>query len=330
MALFKERWQRWLQRRIPPANSVLLTQRRIFIIPTRIGAAYGLALLLMLMAGINYQNSPAYGLTFLLASVFIITILHTYRNLAGLTLHAAGGGAVFVGEQATLRIRLASNGRAHQSIALGWPPQDLQRFDVPANGLTECELTLPALRRGWLRPGRLRVESRFPLGILVAWSLVDLDQAVLVYPRPLPGELPLAAGARDEDDEEEGARVLGLGADDFQGLKTYQPGDSKRRLHWKAYSRGHGLLVKDFAAMAGRDIWLDFGSLDGDHEMRLSLLCHWVLTLSERQQAFALRLPGEEYGPDSGDTHREACLRALALYGHAPIDALRQRRGASV
>ena len=119
MALFKERWQRWLQRRIPPANSVLLTQRRIFIIPTRIGAAYGLALFLMLMAGINYQNSPAYGLTFLLAAVFIVAILHTYRNLASLTLHAAGGSPVFVGERAPLRVRLSSNGRAHQSIALG-------------------------------------------------------------------------------------------------------------------------------------------------------------------------------------------------------------------
>lgn len=315
MALFKQRWQRWLQRRIPPASSVLLTQRRIFIIPTRIGAAYGLALFLMLMAGVNYQNSPAYGLTFLLAAVFIVAILHTYRNLASLTLHAAGGSPVFVGEQATLRVRLSSNGRAHQSIALGWPPQALQQYDVAANDMSECELTVPALRRGWLRPGRLRVESRFPLGILVAWSLVDLDQALLVYPRPIPGELPLAAGAREDDDEDQGARVLGMGADDYQGLKAYQPGDSKRRLHWKAYSRGHGLLVKDFAALAGRDLWLDFSELAGDNEMRLSLLCHWVLALSERQQSFALRMPGVELGPDSGETHREACLRALALFG---------------
>lgn len=315
MAALKARWQRWLQRRIPPANSVLLTQRRIFIIPTRIGAAFGVALFLMLMAGVNYQNSPAYGLTFLLAAVFVIAILHTYRNLAGLTLHAAGGRPVFVGEQATFRVRLTSNGRAHQSVALGWPPQELQRYDVPVDGISESEITVPAIRRGWLRPGRLRVESRFPLGILVAWSQVDLDQALLVYPRPLPGELPVSAGVKDDDDDEEGARALGLGADDFQGLKAYQPGDSKRRLHWKAYSRGQGLLVKDFAALAGRDLWLDFDELQGDSEMRLSLLCHWVLALSERQQPFALRLPAVIHGPDIGETHREACLRALALHG---------------
>ncbi|RJG10613.1 DUF58 domain-containing protein [Pseudomonas cavernicola] len=327
IALLKTRWRRWLVRRIPPAASVQLTQRRIFIIPTRIGAAFGLALGLMLLAAINYQNSLAYGLTFLLASVFIVAILHTYRNLAGLTLQAAGSATLFVGELARFRVRLVSSGRAHQAIALGWPSAELQTLDVAQEGVSECELSWPALHRGWLRPGRLRVESRFPLGILVAWSWVDLDQALLVYPCPLAGELPLAAGAR-ADDEDDGARTLGLGADDFQGLKSYQPGDSKRRLHWKAYSRGQGLLVKDFAALAGRELWLDFAALEGDVEARLSLLCHWVLQLSERQQPFALSLPGSVLAPDSGDSHRSACLRALALFGELPLSQpSSERRG---
>ncbi|MGH8354638.1 MAG: DUF58 domain-containing protein, partial [Pseudomonas sp.] len=124
-AQLKPRWNRWLARRIPPAASVRLDQRRIFIIPTRVGLAFGLCLLLMLLAAINYQNSLAYGLAFLLLAVFIVAILHTYRNLAGLTLNAGGGGAVFVGEQARFRVRLESRGRAHQAIAVGWPPAEL-------------------------------------------------------------------------------------------------------------------------------------------------------------------------------------------------------------
>ncbi|MBM7062158.1 DUF58 domain-containing protein [Pseudomonas sp. UL073] len=317
IATVRKRWALWQAQRLPPAAQIRLTQRRIFIIPTQVGAAFFLALALMLLVAINYQNSLAYGLTFLLASLFVVAILHTYRNLAGLTLSAAGGQAVFVGEQARFRVRLEGVERAHQAIALGWPPQPLRTQDVPEQGATECELDQLALRRGWLRPGRLRVESRFPLGLLVAWSFADLQQALLVYPRPLEGQLPLAAGS-DDDPEDEGARRAGLGVDDFQGLKSYQPGDSKRRLHWKAYSRGQGLLVKDFAALSGRDLWLDFDALDGDPESRLSLLCYWVLQLSERLQPFALRLPGVQLEPAIGDSHREACLRALALYGEQP------------
>jgi uncharacterized protein (DUF58 family) len=308
-------WQRWLARRIPAAASVRLNQRRIFIIPSLVGGAFILALVLMLLAAINYQNSLAYGLTFLLASVFVVAILHTYRNLAGLILKAGSAPAVFVGEHASFRVRLESSARAHQAVSLGWLPAELQTQDVATLGLSECQLSLPALRRGWLRPGRLRVESRFPLGILLAWSWVDLDLALLVYPRPIEGDLPLAAGA--SEDQEEGSRAHGQGVDDYQGLKTYQPGDSKRRLHWKAYSRGQGLLVKDFASLSGRDPLLDFAALSGDVEARLSLLCHWVLQLSARQQPFALSLPGCMLGVDSGEQHREDCLRALALFGQS-------------
>ncbi|VXD01490.1 DUF58 domain-containing protein [Pseudomonas sp. 8Z] len=313
LASLKPYWRRWLARRMPAAASVRLNQRRIFIVPSGVGVAFGLVLLLMLLVAINYQNSLAYALTFLLAAIFVVAILHTYRNLASLVLKAGGGRAVFMGEQAMFRVRLESLGREHQAVALGWPPAQLQQVDVAANGVSEVQLSLSAERRGWLRAPRLCVESRFPLGLLVAWSWVDLDQSVLVYPRPLAGELPLAAGA--SEDEEQGLQARGQGADDFQGLRGYQPGDSKRRLAWKAYSRGHGLQVKDFASLAGRDLWLDFDSLVGDVETRLSLLSHWVVQLAERQQPFGLRLPRVTMEPDQGDAHREACLRALALFG---------------
>ncbi|MCO6056930.1 DUF58 domain-containing protein [Pseudomonas sp. MOB-449] len=304
---------RWLTRRIPPASQVRLNQRRIFILPSRAGVAFGLALVPMLLVAINYQNSLAYGLTFLLLSVFLVAILHTWRNLSGLNLKAAGGAPVFLGEQAHFRVTLESGGREHQAVALGWPPLPLHVQDVPAAGACDVELHQPTASRGWLRPRRLRVESRYPLGLLVAWSWVDLDQALLVYPRPLEGDLPLMPG-HGEDDGDDGQHVLGAGADDYQGLRAYQPGDSRRRLHWKAYSRGQGLFVKDFAALAGRDLWLDLEPLEGNLEQRLGLLCHWVLQFSSRGQPFGLRLGGQELAPNTGDAHREACLRALALF----------------
>lgn len=305
--------ERWMNRRSPAADSVRLTQRRIFIIPSRVGLGFCLSLLLMLLAAVNYQNSLAYALTFLQGSVFLVSILHTFRNLAGLSLRAGTVPAVFAGEQASFRVHLTSEGQAHQAVALGWTNGPLQTLDVPAEGACEAVLTLPTERRGWLRAPRMRVESRFPLGLLVAWSWVDLQQRALVYPRPLRGELPWSAG-RAMDSEEQRQRLQNLGADDYQGLRTYQPGDSRRRLHWKAYSRGQGLLVKDFAAFGGGELLLDFDGLEGDQESRLSLLCHWVLQLSSSQQRFALRLPDRVLGPGSGEAHRSACLQALALF----------------
>jgi len=316
-ALKRRPWQgfgqRWLARRIPASDRVRLDQRRIFILPTRSGVMFGVALLIMLLAAINYQNSLAYALTFLLGAVFVVAILHTYRNLAGLELQAAAPLPVFAGERARLPLKLLGGGRAHQALALGWPAEGQLWAELEADGEALCEPSLATLRRGWLKVPRLRVESRFPLGLLVAWSLVDLRWTVLVYPRPLAGDLPLAMGAAEGD--EQGLRVIGRGSEDFQGLRPYQVGDSRQRLDWKAYSRGLGMQVREFAALGGRELLLDPDALDGELEGRLSLLCHWVLALDERGEAFALRVGGRQLGPDSGASHRQACLRELALYG---------------
>ncbi len=313
MSLWRARWQRWLDRRIPAQSEVRLNQRRIFIIPTRQGLGFLLLIALLLIGAINYQNNLAYFLTFWLLSLFLVAILHTYRSLSGLLVRRQASVPVFAGEEACLPVELVGERRAYQALALGWPPQPLQMADVPANGSTQVELFAHASQRGWLVPGRLRVETRFPLGLFVAWSWLDLDQRVLVYPAPQAGDLPLAdAGSQDDD---EGVRVVPGGVDDYQGLRSYQPGDNKRRLHWKAFSRGQGLLVKDFAGLAGRDIWLDFAQAGGGAEQRLSRLTHAVLTLYAQGQPFGLRLPGLELAPECSAAHRDACLRALALYG---------------
>ncbi len=311
-APLRGRWLRWLDRRIPPASEVRLNNRRIFILPSRAGVVFLAALLVMLLAAINYQNSLAYGLTFLLGSLMLVGILHTYRNLSGLRLQAGGAAPVFLGEPAQLRVRL-DGPRAHHAIALGWPPQPLTLFEVPTGTVCEALLTLPTEHRGWLRPGRLKVQSSFPLGLLTAWSWVDLQLAVLVYPRPEPGDLTLTRDG--EGDPQDSLPSRERGVDDFEGLRPYQRGDSRRRLSWKAYSRGQGLLVKSFTAASGSDLCLDFSLLGGSVEQRLSLLCHWVLELTRRDQPFALRLPGCHLPADRGETHRDACLRELALFG---------------
>lgn len=307
---------RWLSRRAPAAASVRLEQRRIYILPTRVGVAFLCALAVMLLAAINYQNSLAYALTFLLGALFIVAILHTWRNLAGLVLHAGRAEPVFAGEQGCFSVRLESSGRLHQSVGLRWHGrrEAAQHFDVPANAVSDAQLRLPTTSRGWLRPGRLRVESRFPLGILVAWSWVDLGLGVLVYPRPQDDPaLERSAGA--EDDGEEGTSVRPNGVDDYRGLRNWQPGDSTRRLDWKAFSRGRGLLIKEFAGLSGNDRLLDFDALQGDTEARLSLLCRWVVDLSEAEQAYGLLLPGVQIPVDQGDAQRKRCLEALALHG---------------
>lgn len=313
----RRRVQAWVDKRLMTHSELCLDQRRIFILPSRVGLGFILMLILMLLVAINYQNSLAYALTFLLASVMLLATLHTWRNLAGIRLLAQGSEPVFAGSQAAIGLRVEGNGRERQALALGWAQGPLHIFDLSAGGVETVQLLCQAPHRGWLKAKRIRIESRFPLGFWVAWSWVLLQQKVLVYPRPETGQMPLLDATSDAL-EEEGAVQQRSGVDDYQGLRPYQAGDSKRRLHWKAYSRGQGLLVKDFVSQDSAEYVLDISRLDGELEARLSVLCHWVLKLSEEDQAFSLVLGPERYGPDSGATHRQRCLSALALFAVAP------------
>src|SRR5258708_18092476 len=68
----------------PEPGVVFLSQRRVYILPTRHGLTFGLAVILMLIGSVNYNLSLGYVLTFLLAGLGVVSILHTFRNLAHL------------------------------------------------------------------------------------------------------------------------------------------------------------------------------------------------------------------------------------------------------
>lgn len=302
---------RWLNRRIPAANQIRLDHRRIFILPSRAGVAMLGLLAIMLLGAINYQNSLVYAVTFVLGSLFWVALHHTYRNLAGLHLQATGSRAVFAGEAAPLELKLRSDKREHQSIGFRWRTTTTQHIDVPGAGEVDVTLYHPTHRRGWLHPGRLRVETRYPLGWFTAWSLIDLNWQVLVYPKPIEADLPNVS----RNHEGEGEQPRGEGVEDFQGLRDYQPGDSKRRLDWRAWSRGHGLHSKVFGEPTQSNLWLSLDDAPAMNlEGRLGCLTGWVLRLEQSAQPYGLVLGNQQLAPGLGEAHRDACLRAIALY----------------
>ena len=110
-----------LRRRAPEAAPVRLTQRRIYILPTSGGLLLGMTLLLMLMGCINYNLGLGYVLTFLLAGIGLVSILHTFRNLAQLELRPGRADPVFAGEQATYPV-LIDNPTPLSRIAVAMLP----------------------------------------------------------------------------------------------------------------------------------------------------------------------------------------------------------------
>lgn len=308
---FRQRFARWLARRIPPARRVTLDQRRIFIFPSRVGFFFFACLGVMLLAAVNYENNMSYALTFLLATLFVIAILHSYANLSGLTLRGLAAGEGFPGQTVPFTVELrCSNRRGHHALWLGFEAAPRAALlSVAPGGAGAATLYARAPERGPFRPGRLRVESSYPLGLLRCWTWVDLDLEGLAYPRPRPYPEPAggAAGAP-------GARPRG-GDEEFFGLRDYRPGDRPRQVYWKGLARGQALQSKYYSEPATALAWLDWEAFPGaGAERRLSYLCQQCLDLHRRGARFGLRLPGEQLAAAAGEVQRDRVLRALARF----------------
>lgn len=295
-----------------PASS-RLSLRRIYILPTRHGLLLAMLLLAMLLGSINYDNSLGYMLTFLLASMLLVSIPHTYHNVAALEVGPGHALPVFAGQRARFDLRLGNErGPARYAIALGWSEAALQATDLPQGGTAHLGLSHPAPRRGMLWPGRLLLRSQHPLGLFRAWSWISLDLSCIVYPAPASDSAPLQRAANGQGDGADG----GEGSSDFSGLRRFHPGDSPRRVAWKAVAQGRGLLAKQFSGQARATQWLEWDSLPQlGVEARLSQLCRWVLEADRAGRAYGLRLPGRELSPSHGEAQLRRCLRSLALHG---------------
>ncbi|HEY1043487.1 MAG TPA: DUF58 domain-containing protein [Telluria sp.] len=319
--LVRSKADRWLFRLdVPDTGTVSLSRRRVFIVPARAGAGFLALMLVLLIGSINYSLGLGYALTFTVGACAVVDMIFTNRNLVGLRLSPGRAAPVFAGEEARFELNLANpTARDRYAVWLDRTDARVARHvaDVPAHGKASVVLAVPTSQRGWLDAPRLRLSTRFPLGLFRAWAYWRPDTRILVYPYPEAVAPPLPMASRDGSDGGGGA-----GNEDFAGIRSYQAGDPLRRLAWRQIARldpelGGQLVTKNFEGGSIEDLVLDFSLLPRSLglEQRLSRMTRWVLDAESRALPYAFRLDGTEFPPAVGEAHRAACLRALALYG---------------
>ncbi|BDT58145.1 hypothetical protein MasN3_16390 [Massilia varians] len=314
---------KWLPRRgTLDAGEVVLSQRRVFILPTRAGIGFAVLLLVLLIGSINYSLGLGFALTFLALSCALVDMVFTYRNLAHLALQQGRVPAVFAGQEAQFELHVANRtALARYGVWIDFSDasnkgEPRHAADIAAHGSASVLLGVPTSTRGWLQPARVVLSTRFPLGLFRAWSTWRPASRALVYPRPEEGAPPLPVSGNAVGSGRAG------GSDDFAGVRSYQAGDSPRQLAWRQIARldpalGGQLVTKHFEGGVGDELLLDFAQLPAqlDLELRLSRMTRWVLDAEQRALPYAFRLGAIHYDAGNGAAHQAACLRALALYG---------------
>jgi len=297
----------------PVGETVTLTRKNIGIFPGRAGWSFLVVVLLLWLVATNYENNLVMGLAFLLISLFVVSILHTFANFTGLKVRVLKNEPCFAGEDACFELQVERlDGRPCENMVFRWGEAAPVVVSLLNGQSQRLKVFVPTQQRGWFKPGRLIIESYYPLGLLRAWVSLKVDCETLVYPKPVAGGLAPPASGSESGDGELSSRA---GNEDFAGFKNYHPGASLRQVAWKQYARGSGLHLKDYAATLDHRIWLDWDFLEGlEREARLSRLCYWAILSEQNDELYGLRLPGHELPPERGPLHRQRVLKTLALF----------------
>lgn len=339
-AFVKRRVEHWLSKRVPSNFQHTLSSRNIFIMPTRFGFAYLIFIVLLFLLGTNYQNNIILLFCYLLASLFITVMLHSFYNFSQLTFSSSAKQFTFAKQRAYFPIIVKSD-KKHFDLNFQFLEQTSlsSKVNIEHCPIGESQVLLPfyAERRGVYNVGRVKVFSEYSLGLFVTWAMLDFSHQVVIFPQPKKlNTHQNYLSALDESDQSDNVyQQTTVGIDDFAELKNYISGESRARIAWKQFARGQGKLSKHYQNQQGSLLWLKLSDMPSSNvETKLSFMCYLVVQYSKSDHDFGLCLDiavltkGSEnsdqqtvkIAPSSGHQHQQQCLIALAEFAHCSDD----------
>ena len=339
-----KRFERWLSKRVPSSFEHKLSSRNIFIMPTRFGFAYLFFDVLLFLLGTNYQNNTILLLSYLLASLFITVMLHSFYNFSQLTFSSSAKQFTFAEQQAHFPISIKAN-KTHFDLNFYFVSQSAlgqkalsQAIRIEQCEVGECQAVLPyfALKRGIYDLGRVKVFSEYSLGLFITWAMLDFSHQLVVFPqsKKLSSNHNYLSGLDESKENQNNNLLAAAGIDDFAELKSYIVGESQARIAWKQLARGQGKLSKHYQGHQGDLLWLKMSDMPSlDNETKLSYLCFLILEYGKSESNYGLVLDIDLSGitnnlnkpqvikimPSSGFQHQQNCLIALAEFKHREV-----------
>jgi len=321
----RERIRRYWIDRLPLRDAIVLTQRNVYILPTRPGFMLAATLLVLLVASINYQLNLGYLLTFLLAGSALVGMHLCHGTLRGMALQLQAPEPAFAGSSVPLTVHLR-NTRKRTRYGIGLAVLGSGHWvwaDVPGQGSSTVQVAFQPQRRGWQTIPALTAETRFPLGTFRVWTVWRPASRVLVYPAPEARPPPLPSGLPRNGPA---PRIHAATGGEQDGVRAYRRGDPLKLVVWKKAAKADELVSRDTQQMQGLELWLDLAhsglpnagaTASGDPALEriLSRLCAWVLAAERQGLDYGLRLGAQQIAPASGEAHRRHCLEKMALLG---------------
>lgn len=270
-----------------------------------------------LLLGSAYKNNLVSLLSYFLLSLGVACLIWTYNNLRNIEIEDVEITGAFAGSEFIVSVITMNNSQESRfALEMGVRGKTAKSsYDrasqIQAGGRLKITAAFSAELRGKYKLGKIRVSSVYPLGLFESRISKDLNVEYFVYPKPAQsGAQGLAP--RADDSANEGSDP----GEDFRGHRKFQIGDSQRHIDWKAYARGRTLMTKEFnSATALPHVLLDWDLInEKDDETKLSVLAFQIEELKQKNESFALKMPGKNIAAGKGFKQATTCLQTLAVF----------------
>jgi len=301
--------------------------------PTRAGWIFFLLVFSVGFAALTTGNNLLYLVLSLMLAFLVLSGVLSEAALRGIDVErrlpfelAAGRGARVVLEIANAQRRVWAHAIAVDDFGAAAPPAPDARLGgafalriAPGQRERRSYEFEPA-HRGALHFRGFRVTTRFPFGLFAKSLWIERYAEVIVYPPLAPAAPPRASEAL----RPRGQEVQGRSADESEvaGLRDFAPGDSARRVHWRASWRRGALLVRNAegdAAGESEVVLRTRGAAGGEpFERAVERAAAQAEAGLRAGLRVGLRTDGAALAPGAGPIHRARLLGYLALVQPEP------------
>lgn len=332
--LIQSRFNTWLKKRIPAAKQHTLSNKNIFIFPTRFGFSYLFFVFVLFLLATNYQNNIIMLLSYLLASIFISVMMTSFFNLSGLKVNSVTSKASegFAQQLVYFSVKISSssnhvNAMSRHSLTFTFdsfePLIGTTPICIPLLENKDIQVDVPCLAktRGRLFPGRLKISSEYCFGLFKTWTHLDFDFQGIAFPKPkeINSSHPSLLSAQENDESKKESVINNSlaekGSDEFYEFKNYVQGEAVSRIAWKQLAKGQGKLTKHYQKSQQQACWLTLDNMPTNIiELKLEMMCFLVLEYDKSGIEYGVDLGVKKIFPAQGRQHQHECLSALALH----------------
>jgi uncharacterized protein (DUF58 family) len=301
----------WIKLRPRDTLPFEIGNRRIYVLPTRFGLFVGFTLAVLNLGALNYNNNAALLIGFIIISACNNSLIAAHLSLLGLRIQVQTAKSVFAGQVCALPFTISTSRTSkHDNSIL------VMRFQEHDTELTlnqefnSAQIKIPTLKRGLLALDKLELFTLQPHGLAKAWSTISLRQQTIIYPAPKGQALQTfyfsSQGA--------GGGQTKQMTDQPHHIREFKAGDSRKQVAWKASARTGTLQVREYESTQSEQLVFDWHALPSlPYEQKIEQLCLWVVQADQKNLIYALHLPEKRFASDTGSTHKQNCLEALAL-----------------